>query len=141
MKSFFQKVAIALLATGAVSVQAEEVIVAGSTTCQKRFLEPGNAALQSATGVSVKVRGIGTGKGMLALLDGKAPAAAASSTLKSALGSAKKEAKKSKKSINIPDNLQFHQLFLDEIIPIVHKDNPVSSLTWEQLADINTGKI
>ena len=37
---------------------AETVKVWGSTTCQKRFLEPGAAELEKVTGVKVKVLGV-----------------------------------------------------------------------------------
>jgi phosphate transport system substrate-binding protein len=36
---------------------------------------------------------------------------------------------------------QEHVIIEDVIVPIVHKSNPVSELTWQQLSDINTGKI
>lgn len=123
------------------STFAEEIKIWGSTTCQKRFLEPGNDALKVITGVDVKVIGVGTGKGMIGLLEGKTPAAAASSSLESALKSAQKAAAAAGKEVTIPDNLQFHEIYKDLIVPIVHKDNPVSALTWDQLKDIHTGKI
>ncbi len=125
----------------AANVIAEEIKIWGSTTCQKRFLEPGNEALKAATGVSVKTIGVGTGKGMIGLLTGKTPAAAASSPLASALKSAQKAAKKAGKEITVPDNLQFHEIYKDLIVPIVHKDNPVTALSWDQLKDIHTGKV
>lgn len=121
---------------------AQEVKVWGSTTCQKRFLEPGAAALEQATGVQVKVLGVGTGKGMLALLDGKTNVAASSSSLESSIKSAQKEAAKDgKPEPIIPENIMFHEIAKDVIVPIVHKDNPVDSLTFEQLSDLNTGKV
>ncbi len=120
---------------------AEKVQVWGSTTCQKRFLEPGNKALKTSTGVSVKVVGVGTGKGLIGLLEGKAPASASSSPLQSSIKSALKSAKKLGKSVTIPDNLQFHEIATDIIIPIVHRDNPIKALSWKQLKDINTGKV
>jgi len=119
---------------------AEKIQIWGSTTCQKRFLEPGNKALEAATGVSVKVMGVGTGKGLLGLIDGKCPASAASSPLESARKSGQKSAKKLGKDVTIPEDLQFHQVYEDVIVPIVHRDNPVDSLTWDQLKDIHTGK-
>ncbi len=122
-------------------VSAERVQIWGSTTCQKRFLEPGNKALEAATGVSVKVLGVGTGKGLIALIQGKAKASASSSSLESSINSAKKAAKKQGSTITIPNNLRFHEIAKDVIVPIVHKDNPITSLSWEQLKDIHTGKI
>ncbi|GAB4252656.1 substrate-binding domain-containing protein [Deferrisoma sp.] len=113
----------------------------GSTTCQKRFLEPGAKALEKATGVRIKVLGVGTGKGLIGLIQGKCKVSAASEDLDGAIKSAQKAAKKAGKSIEIPDNLVYHELFRDTIVPIVHKDNPIESLTFEQLKAINTGKI
>lgn len=121
---------------------AEQVKVWGSTTCQKRFLEPGAEALEKATGIQIKALGVGTGKGMLALLARKTNVAASSSSLESSLNSAKKEAKKvGAPEPVIPDNIMFHEIAKDVIVPIVNKDNPVSALTFQQLADLNTGKI
>jgi phosphate transport system substrate-binding protein len=114
----------------------------GSTTCQKRFLEPGAKPLKDATGVDIKVFGVGTGKGMLALLDGKTNVAMTSNDLAGTIKSAKDVLKKEGKSeARIPANLQFHEITTDIIVPIVNKDNPVESLSWAQLADLNTGKI
>ncbi len=120
---------------------AGQIKVWGSTTCQKRFLEPGAAAYKSATGDTIKVYGVGTGKGMMALLSGKTKVAAASSPLTSAIKSAQKAAKKAGKEITIPDNLIFHEIAKDVIVPIVNKDNPVSALNFDQLAKLNTGAI
>ena len=124
-----------------VGARAEELQLWGSTTCQKRFLEPGAAALEKATGIKIKVLGVGTGKGMLALFDGKAKVALASEKLEDAVASAVNEAKKAGTEAKVPDDLQFHEITKDVIVPIVNKDNPVSALTWAQLADLNTGKV
>jgi phosphate transport system substrate-binding protein len=113
-------------------VSAKEVTVAGSTTVQKRILEPAHDAIQSATGFEVKVRGNGSGGGFKELMDGKIPASIASSPLSSLL---------SKKGLADDSTYQEHKIIEDVIVPIVHKSNPVKTLTWEQLADISTGKI
>lgn len=131
----------ALFCFVATSAFAGQIAVWGSTTCQKRFLEPGAEAFNKATGDTIKVFGVGTGKGMLALIEGKTQVAAASSPLASAVKSAQKAAKKAGKEVSIPDNLIFHEVARDVIVPIVHKDNPVKSLTFEQLAKLNTGEI
>ena len=134
---------LALAAVLPVSSAAAGTLVKvwGSTTCQKRFLEPGAEALEKATGIKVKVLGVGSGKGLMALIQGKAMVSAASEDLEGAVKSAQKVAKKAGKELTIPANLQFHQITEDVIVPIVHKSNPVTSLTWAQLADLNTGKI
>jgi len=131
----------ALFCFTATGVFAGQVAVWGSTTCQKRFLEPGADAFNKATGDSIKVFGVGTGKGMMALIEGKTKVAAASSPLSSAIKSARKAARKAGKDVTIPDDLIFHEIARDVIVPIVHKDNPVKSLTFEELARLNTGEI
>lgn len=137
-----RQLTIALFATLAgTAVCAQEVTVAGSTTVQKRILEPGAAGLKAATGIDVKVQGSGTGKGMIALFEGKVPAAAASETLEDAVGSAKKAAKEAEKTISVPGNLQFHEIVKDVIVVIVNKDNKVAALSKDQLKDINSGKV
>lgn len=133
---------LTLIVCGATTAAAADVALWGSTTCQKRFLEPGAGALEKATGVRIKVYGVGTGKGMLALLDGKAEVAIASNSLEGAIKSARKVLKKDgRPDATMPSNLQFHQITEDVIVPIVHKDNPVDRLDWEQLSKLNTGEI
>lgn len=123
-------------------VAAADVNLWGSTTCQKRFLEPGAEALEKATGVKIKVYGVGTGKGMLALFEGKTDVAISSNTLEASVNSAQKVLKKDgKPPVAVPDNLQYHEITKDVIVPIVNVENPVDELSWEQLADLNTGKV
>jgi phosphate transport system substrate-binding protein len=129
---------LVFMVTGA----AADVALWGSTTCQKRFLEPGAKALQETTGVKTKVFGVGSGKGLLALLGGKTNVAITSNNLEGTIKSAQKVLKKEgKPAVQIPEDLQFHEITKDVIVPIVNKDNPVASLTWAQLADLNTGKV
>jgi phosphate transport system substrate-binding protein len=113
-------------------ITAKELILAGSTTIQKRVLEPSSTAIEKATGIKIKILGIGTGGGFAKLQAGEVQASIASSPLGSIL-----------KKASLPDDgaYQEHVIISDVIVPIVHPDNPVSNLTWEQLADINTGKI
>ncbi|MCB2180492.1 MAG: substrate-binding domain-containing protein [Desulfobulbaceae bacterium] len=133
---------LCLVLFSSMNVAAQEVALWGSTTCQKRFLEPGAEALAKATGVKIKVYGVGTGKGMIALFEGKTNVAISSNTLEASINSAQKVRKKAgKPAVDVPADLQYHKITEDIIVPIVHKDNPVSALSWEQLADLNTGKI
>jgi phosphate transport system substrate-binding protein len=105
-------------------------------------LEPGAKAAKKATGVDIKVYGVGTGKGMNALFEGKTNAAISSNTLEESIKSAQKVRKKAgKPPIEVPEGLQYHKITEDVIVPVVHKDNPVSQLSWEQLTALNTGKI
>ena len=116
---------------------AEKLIVWGSTTCQKRFLEPNADALKKATGIELKVNGVGTGEGLVALIDGKAEVSASSEDLDLSI----KSAEKVRKNIVIPKNLIYHKITTDRIVAIVNEKNPVSKLTWNELKDIHTGKI
>jgi phosphate transport system substrate-binding protein len=123
-------VAACILVIG--TVHAKELILPGSTTVQKRVLEPAADAIKASTGIQVQVRGINSGKGFKELVEGNAAASISSSPLSSLLEKA-----------NIPKDgtYQEHVIIEDVIVPIVHKSNPVSELTWEQLSDINTGKV
>ncbi len=114
------------------SAIANEFVFPGSTTVQKRILEPAKDGIKTATGIDVKVRGIGSGKGFKELVSGKSEASIASSSLKSLLEKA-----------GLPDDgtYQAHTIAEDVIVPIVHKSNFVSELSWQQLSDINTGAI
>ena len=132
---------VLLAAIVAVPSVAAELVVAGSTTVQKRILEPGAAGLKSATGIEVKVQGVGTGKGMIALAEGKVTVAAASESLNEAIDSAKKAAADSGKSYTPSANLKFHKLYTDSIVVIVNKDNSVGTLSKDQLKAINSGKV
>jgi phosphate transport system substrate-binding protein len=134
--------ALGLVLSLAFAASAEPVGLWGSTTCQKRFLEPGAEALKAATGVEIKVFGVGTGKGMLALFEGKTKVAISSNTLEESIQSAQKVLKEEgKPEIAVPADLQFHIITEDIIVPIVNAKNPVTELTWAQLADLNTGKV
>jgi len=134
---------IAFLLSPSFSAFADSVVkVWGSTTCQKRILEPGAEVLKNTTGIELKVYGVGTGKGLLALLSGKTDVAASSNTLKESIRVAQNvRIAKGLAPIPVPEGLQYHSISEDEIVPIVHQDNPVQSLNWQQLSDLHTGKI
>jgi len=120
---------------------ADRLEISGGTTPQKNVLEPKAAALLKATGVEIKVHGVGTGNGMLALWEGKTSVAAVGDVLPESVAAGKKSAKAAGKDVKVPDNMVFNQIGKDELVVIVHKSNPVSSLTKEQLKDMATGKI
>lgn len=139
---FFSLSILGLLAVAPFSSAiAEQIEISGSTTVQKRIIEPNVGAVKGATGVDVKFYGVGTGKGVVALIEGKAQAAAASETLDEAVASAKKVAAEAGNPLTVPGNLVFSEITKDSLAVIVNKDNPVASLTKAQLKDINTGKV
>lgn len=143
MKSKFLalSIAAAIGAAFTLSATAQELIISGSTTVQKRVVEPAAAKLKEATGIDAKFQGVGTGKGVIALAEGKVTVAAASETLAEAVDSAKKQAVESGKTFEAPANLKFYELAKDSIVVIVNKDNPVANLSKDQLKAINTGKV
>ncbi|MCP4219249.1 MAG: phosphate ABC transporter substrate-binding protein [bacterium] len=112
--------------------QLEELELAGSTTVQKRILEPAADAIAKATNLKLTIRGNGSGHGFKELMAGKIKASIASSPLSMLL-----------KKNGLPDDgtYQEHVIYKDIIVPVVHTTNPVSELTFQQLSDINTGKI
>lgn len=132
--------AIAALAfTGQAMAQVLEI--SGATTVQRRVLEPGADALKAATGVQLKIYGPGTGKGMLALFEGKVPVAAAGESLEDAIASAKAAAAEAGRTVAVPPNLVYHPVASDNIVVAVHANNPVKTLTKQQIKDLMTGKL
>lgn len=123
------------------AVSGETLEIWGSTTCQKRFLEPGARDVEKATGITIKVNGSGTGQGLLALIEGKTEISAASEDLKDSIKLARNLAQQDSIPLSVPKNLVFHKIMDDEIVPIVHKSNSVKALSWKQLKDIHTGNI
>jgi len=119
----------------------EKLEISGGSTPQKEVLEPKAEAILKATGVEIKVNGVGTGNGMLALWEGTVPVAAVGDALPASIEAGKKSAKAAGKDVKVPDNLVFTEIGKDELVVIVHKSNPVTSLTKAQLKDMATGKI
>lgn len=140
MKQGFRRTAIAAAATLiAGGAQAQALEVSGATTVQKRILEPGASALKAATGVELRIHAPGTGKGMLALFEGKVPVAAAGEGLEDAIASAKKAAADAGRAVPVPANLVYHAVATDNVVFAVHPDNKVGLVTPEQMKAIFTG--
>jgi len=115
--------------------------MAGGTVPFKVAVEPKLDAVKQATGVEIKYSGVGTGNGMVALIEGKVPVAGVGEALHEAIEAAKDAAQNQGKTIKVPDNLVFFPIGTDEMQVIVHKSNPVTALSKAQLKDIATGKI
>lgn len=128
----FLAMCAASLLGGSGGAAAETVVFSGSTTVQSRILEPLAENIRRATGVEIKVEGVGTGNGVKRLTAGGVDAAIVSSPLASVI-----------KAQGLPDDGTYiqHDLFEDVIVPIVHHQNPVSRLSWAQLSDLYAGKI
>jgi len=122
---------ISIALGGPVSAE-DQMVFSGSSTMQKRVLEPAQKMLAKKAGVQIQVVGIGTLKGIECLIKGEATAAIASSPLEQAF-----------REIGVPSEgtYQEHVIMKDAVVAIVHPGNPVKTLTWEQFASINVGKI
>lgn len=131
-KHIAQSVFALSLIVSVIPASAAEITLSGSTTVQKRILEPAASAIEAATGVKITVRGTSSGKGFKKLLSGKSNASIASSSLSSLL---------KKNNLDDDGTYQAHIITRDLIVPIVHSGNTVNELSFEQLANINTGKI
>ncbi len=115
---------------------AETVRLHGSTTVQKRIMEPGKDALKKATGIDLVMVGNGTGNGLEDLVSGKADAAMASEELADAVASMKDASGKA-----ATGDLKPHVITNDVIKVIVNPSNTVSKLDKEQLKGLHNGTI
>lgn len=117
--------------------KAEDVVrFHGSTTVQKRIMEPSKDAIEKALGIRLSIVGNGTGNGLADLIKDKADVSMASEELKEAV-----ESMEAATGMKAPENLEGHVITSDIIKVIVHPSNPVTKLTKEQLKGLNTGKI
>lgn len=129
------------LASCAVWSAPEEVLeISGGTTPWTQSIAPRLMDLKTA-GVELRFRGIGTGRGVLALIDGKVSVAAVGDTLEESVTAAIKAAKAENREISVPNNLTYTRIGADEQVIVVNKSNPVAELSKAQLKDIATGKI
>ena len=124
----------------ALPLQAETIEVVGSSSAKKRLFGPTEAALRAATGIEVKQVGASSGTGLITVTEGRAAVTATSASLEETIDAARKDAAEKGKSFTPPSNLAFHEIAQDRIVVVVHRDNPVKSLTRAQLKDIFTGK-
>lgn len=115
---------------------AETVRLHGSTTVQKRIMEPGKDALKKATGIDLVMVGNGTGNGLEDLVAGKADAAMASEELADAVASMKDASGKA-----ATGDLKPHVITNDVIKVIVNPSNTVTKLDKEQLKGLHNGTI
>jgi phosphate transport system substrate-binding protein len=124
------------LAVAAARAPANPLEIAGSTTVQKSIVEPVSAKALAAVGLELKMLGVGTGNGMKMLFDGKVTVAAVADDLPDAVAAARRAG-----AATIPGNLVMATILTDQIVPVVHPDNPVQVLSKVQLKAIFSGKI
>lgn len=120
---------------------AEVIELVGASTVANEIITPIVAPFKNATGAEIRLQAVGTGKGMLALFEGKARAAMTAESLDDALYTTRQVAKKEGIAYSIPPGLVITPLSKNRLILIVHSSNPVLGLTRTQIKDIFTGKI
>lgn len=120
---------------------AEPLEISGSTVVVKDIVQAAAPAIKEATGVDVKTVAMGSGRGMVALFEGKTGMAAISESLEEATASARKVMAENGSKAPVPSNLVFHEIGRDRVAVFVHKDNPVQALNKVQLKDVFSGKV
>ena len=118
----------------------ETLEISGGTTPWSQAIAPRLLELKTM-GIELRFRAIGTGRGVLSLIDGKVPVAAVGDTLEDSVAAALKAAKAENREISVPVNLAYTRIGADEQVVIVHKSNPVRELSKAQLKAIATGKV
>ncbi|HYQ82187.1 MAG TPA: substrate-binding domain-containing protein [Anaeromyxobacteraceae bacterium] len=108
----------------------------GSTAVVDQVTDPYWAAVAQQTGTAMEVIGNSTGRGLVDLVSGRCEVA----LLSEPLGIAVQAAALAGRTVD-PSTLQFRVVKHDQIVFVVHPSNPVTSLTWEQLRDIHTGRV
>ena len=109
----------------------------GAASVIDALVGPQRAAVESSTGVQMVVEKSNAGRGLKDLIEGRCDAALVSASLESCL-----EAARSAGLTQAPPaDLRMDTVSFSEVVFVVHPDNPVRALTWEQLRDIHTGKL
>jgi phosphate transport system substrate-binding protein len=131
----------AILLAAATAAQAQSLEISGSTVVVKDTVQPAAAAIKEATGIEIKALAMGSGRGMVALFEGKSGMAAISEPLDEATASARKTMSELGSKTSVPTNLMYHEIGRDRVAVFVHKENSVASLTASQLRDVFSGRV
>jgi len=126
-RATFMAAAIAALALAAVPTQAEDtrkIIITGSSTVAPLVLEIGKRFEQQNKGVRVDVQSGGSGRGVSDARSGVAQIGMVSRSLKSE-----------------ENDLTAFPIAQDGVCMIIHKSNPISVLSNDQIKAIYTGQV
>ncbi len=132
------KSTVIVLATLASSLTAlaSEVRLNGASTTVNAVINPNKAAVEASTGLSLKVSGTNTGKGLAALVAGECDASLTSEPLDVSMIAGKFAGL----TLNASD-FQLHPVAEDYGVFVVHPSNPVAKLSAEQVKGILAGTI
>jgi phosphate transport system substrate-binding protein len=130
-------VVVIFLLSLSISAYAQEVKVGAGAAPTENVLKPVKEHFEKATGIKLQIIASGPKIALQDLEKGTVDAAAAGLTFDDWMGLMKKEGAE----VKDPASLQQVTIGKDKIIVLLHKDNPVSKLSKEQLKGIFTGKI
>lgn len=130
-------VVIIFLLSLSIGAYAQEVKVGAGAAPTENILKPIKEHFEKATGIKLQIIASGPKIALQDLEKGTIDAAAAGLSFDEWIDLMKKE------GVEVKDPSSFHHLTIgkDRIKVILHKDNPVSKLSKEQLKGIFTGKI
>lgn len=118
------------------TAEADPLIVQGSTTFNRRIMEPFEAEIEAQSKQEITVIPNRTMLGIIALLEGRAQMAMLSAPLESEIAKLKKA---------MPglayDRLKAFEISSTRVAFIVHPSNPVRKATLEQMKKVLTGEI
>lgn len=120
------------LSVSVIPASAEKLVIHGSSTTMGKIMSKIKEPFEKSTGIQLELLANGSGAGAKNLAAGACDAAMASESLE--------DLKKSVKELSAITNLMGHVLAQDTMKVIVNKQNPVASLSREQLKGLNTGK-
>lgn len=115
---------------------AEVLKIGAGAAPTENVLKPNKAAFEKISGISLSITASGPKQAFIDLDRGTADAAAAGLSFDDWMALLQKE------GVSVADPALYKPVVIgkDKVIVIVHKDNPVASLTKEQLTGIFTGK-
>ncbi|OGU16009.1 MAG: phosphate ABC transporter substrate-binding protein [Geobacteraceae bacterium GWC2_53_11] len=127
-------VLVSLLAT---EVMADVVKIGAGAAPTENIFKPAEAAFEKASGLDLSIVSSGPKQAFIDLERGTVDAAAAGLSFDDWMALLKKE------GVSVADPKAYQAVVIgkDKVIVIVHKDNPVSKLSREQLTGIFSGKI
>lgn len=129
-------IAVCLVFTFCMSASAEEIKVGGGGAACNTILRPVKPHFEKATGITLSVMQSTPKNGLISLLGGGLDAAVAAVSLEGMISGAEKDGVKVDAAA-----LQKFVVGKNKTVIFLHKDNPVKTLSKEQVKGIFTGKI
>ena len=124
--------AVLSMAVAAPAMASSQIVINGSTTVLPVMQKAGEAFMAAHPDIHLSISGGGSGNGIKALIEGQCAVAMSSRAIQDK--ESKAAAAKAVKPVATA-------IAFDAIVPVVHPDNKIKSLTSAQLRDIYAGKI